>query len=161
MSPNEAAAEACFVDQRWPNGKRCPHCDSGDICERKNRRPQPYRCRSCRKDYSVRVGAVGHGSKLSLRTWAVAIYAVMTNIKGISPRKLHRDLGVRQATAWYLLHRLREALTDNTERVFEGPVEVDETLIGGKARNMHADKRAQLTGHVGGKRHAVRRRRRD
>ena len=149
LFPDEAAAERWFVAQRWPDGMRCPHCDSADVCERKNRKPQPYRCRACRKDFSVKVGTVMHGSKLSLRTWAIAIYALTTNIKGVSSMKLHRDLGVRQATAWHLLHRLREALADNAGMVFDGPVEADETFIGGKAKNMHADKRAKLTGRGG------------
>ena len=149
LFPDEQAAEAWFVAQRWPDGIVCPKCGSTDTCERKNRKPQPYRCRSCRKDFSVKVGTVMHGSKLSLRTWAIAIYALTTNIKGISSMKLHRDLGVRQATAWHLLHRLREALDDNAGLVFDGPVEADETFIGGKAKNMHAHKRKQLTGRGG------------
>ncbi|WP_428116373.1 transposase [Candidatus Poriferisodalis sp.] len=78
LFPDEAAAERWFVAQRWPNGMRCAHCDSADVCERKNRKPQPYRCRTCRKDFGVKVGTVMHGSKLSLRTWAIAIYARRT-----------------------------------------------------------------------------------
>ena len=82
-------------------------------------------------------------SKLSYREWALGIYLLATNLKGVSSMKLHRDLNVTQKTAWFLAHRLRETFQEQ-QNVFAGPVEVDETFVGGKARNMHAHKREQV-----------------
>ncbi len=83
-------------------------------------------------------------SKLPLRKWAIAIYLETTNLKGVSSMKIHRDLSVSQKTAWFMLHRIREAWKQELGDRFEGPVEIDETFVGGKARNMHAYKRKQV-----------------
>ena len=82
-------------------------------------------------------------SKLSYREWALGIYLLATNLKGVSSMKLHRDLNVTQKTAWFMAHRLRENF-HRQQNVFAGPVEIDETFVGGKARNMHAHKRKQV-----------------
>ena len=83
-------------------------------------------------------------SPLPLRKWAIAIYLETTNLKGVSSMKLHRDLRVSQKTAWFMLHRIREAWKQELGDRFKGPVEIDETFVGGKARNMHAYKRKQV-----------------
>ena len=138
---NEAEAEAWFINTRWPNGVICPFCDSGAaVKERKNRKPQPYNCRSCAKDFSIKTNTLMHGSKLPLGTWAIAYFIFSTSLKGVSSMKLHRDLGVTQKTAWHLAHRIRETLSDRPDP-FVGPVEVDETYIGGKEANKHRDKK--------------------
>ena len=145
MFPDSATAEEWFVDNRWRDGIICPKCDSDNIQQVRTRKPQPYRCRSCRKHFSVKTGTIMEGSKLSLQIWAIAIYLLTTGIKGQSSMKLHRDLGVTQKTAWFLAHRIRETWSDN-RAMFAGPVEVDETFIGGKRKNMRWEKRKHIKG---------------
>ena len=104
-----------------------------------------HRCRDCpdKRMFSLKTGTVMEGSKLGYRTWAIAIYLVTTNLKGVSSMKLHRDLGVTQRTAWHLAHRIRKSL--EADRVpMAGPIEVDETYIGGKEKNKHAHKKQRL-----------------
>ncbi len=137
---DDAKAEAWFIERRWPNGVRCPECDSLAVSPRKNRKPMPFRCRSCSKDFSVRSGTVMHSSKLGLGKWAIAMYLMSTNLKGVSSMKLHRDLGITQKSAWHLAHRIRESW-DDFRAQFGGPVEVDETYMGGKESNKHESKK--------------------
>ena len=141
LFPDDRTAEQWFVKTRWPHVVACPRCGSIDVQERPTRKPQPYRCRDCRKDFSPKVGTLMQGSPLGYRTWAIAIYLLTTGIKGTSSMKLHRDLGVTQRTAWYLAHRIRETWANNHGKPFKGPVEADESFFGGKEKNKHAAKR--------------------
>ena len=137
---DEAQAEAWFIHQRWPDGLCCPNCSSVNVSERPNRKPQPFHCKSCRQYFSVKTGTVMQGSNLSLSKWAIGFFLYSTNLKGVASMKLHRDLGITQKSAWHMAHRIREALSTESSK-FTGPVEVDETYIGGKESNKHASKK--------------------
>ena len=143
MFPTNEAAEQWFVGLRWPNGPACPYCGSTNVLSGAKHGTMPYRCRErkvCGKRFSVRTGTVMESSNLGYQIWATAMYLVATNLKGISSMKLHRDLNITQKSAWHLAHRLRKSFeTDNV--TFNGPIEVDETYMGGKEENKHGIKK--------------------
>ena len=151
MFPDDAMAEMWFTEQRWGGEPRCPRCDSVNVQSGARHPTMPYRCRSCRRRFSVRVGTVMEGSHLGYQKWALAIYLLTTSLKGVSSLKLHRDLGITQKSAWHLAHRLRQAFEDDDGEIYEGPVEVDETYIGGKEGSKHASQRQHLGRGVVGK----------
>ena len=148
MFPDDAAAETWFIKCRWPGGVICPHCGSHEIAE--PRKPQRFRCRFCRKHFSPKTGSLLQGSHLGYRVWALAIYLMSTNLKGVSGMKLHRVLGITRKSAWHLAHRIRETWTDNSGP-FGGLVEVDETYLGGRERNEHERKKLHAGGGAVGK----------
>ena len=145
--PNEEAARTWFEQVFWPNGAQCPYCESHNVQCGIKHKTMTHRCRDCadRKMFSLKTGTVMEGSKLKYRVWAIAIYLLTTNLKGVSSMKLHRELKISQKSAWFLAHRLRE--TYKTAGVqFSGPVEFDETHVGWKRRNMPNKMRAQREG---------------
>ena len=147
MLPDDATAEKWFAEQRWPDGPHCPHCGSTNVQSGAKHKTMPYRCREkeCAKRFSVRTKTPMEASNLGFHVWAIALYQVTTNLKGVSSMKLHRDLGITQRSAWFLSHRLRESWNERGA-MYPGPVEVDETYIGGKRKNMSKAKRKALIG---------------
>ena len=152
LFPNNRDAEQWFEDNRWADGVVCPHCGSHNIYTRpeEKRKNQPHRCRSCRCDFSVKTKTLMHKSNIGYRAWAVGIYLMTTNLKGISSMKIHRELDITQKSAWIMMHKIRETFDDGSLIQFSGPVEVGETHIGSKESYKHASmKRKQGRGPVG------------
>ena len=145
MFRDEEAAIAWIAERRWPNGPFCPRCGSLNVQSDIKHRTMTHRCRDCntgksRTMFTLRMGTIMEGTKLPYRVWAIGLYLFTTNIKGISSMRLHRELGITQKSGWFLLHRLRKA-AENGQGLFSGPVEVDETYMGGRERNKHESKK--------------------
>ncbi|MDE0681086.1 MAG: IS1595 family transposase [Gammaproteobacteria bacterium] len=141
MFPDEPTAVRWFEKMRWPDGPQCPHCGSDQVSACKNSRPMPWRCKACRKHFSVRTGTDMAHSNLKLRKWAFGIYLTATSLKGVSSMRLHRDLKITQKSAWFMAHRIRDALGTPSGSLFAGPVEVDESYFGGKEKNKPVSQR--------------------
>ena len=152
MFPDDKTAEAWFAHRRWHGEPDCPVCGSLNVQSHCRHKTMPYRCRerACGKKFSVRTGTIMEGSNLGYQTWAVVIHLLTTSLKGVSSMKLHRDLGVTRKTAWYLAHRIRRTWEDRRD-AYAGPVEVDETHMGGKESAKHARKRRHAGRGVVGK----------
>lgn len=127
---------------RWPEGVTCAHCDAKDPMFLKTRRI--WKCRVCRKQFSVKMGTVFEDSPLGLDKWLPAIWMLANSKNGISSYEVARGLGVTQKTAWFMLGRIRLAMQTKSFKKMNGSVEADETFIGGLAKNMHKKKRARV-----------------
>ena len=141
-----------LVAKRWPDGiVCCPNCGRTDATYLP--KDQKWQCKSAHKSrqFSARVGTVFEDSPIPLEKWLVALWMVCNCKNGISSWEIHRTIGVTQKTAWFMLHRIRKAMQDESAGKLGGEVEVDETFIGGKARNMHLDKRERRITSTGGK----------
>lgn len=139
--PNEEAARQYFERNRWGGEVHCPHCGSLSVAEVKDHRPMPYRCRDCRKHFSVRTGTVLAESRLPLHKWLMAIYMMTTARKGIPSTQMARELEITQKSAWFLAQRIRETWLAGADNDMGNTVEVDETYIGFKEKNKHASKK--------------------
>src|SRR2546423_2117075 len=152
--PNEDACDAYLVARRWPNGIHCPRCGGT--------RPYPlktmkfkWECPDCSDSgyrFSNIAGTIFENTNVNLREWFRVIHLLLTSEKGMSARQIHRYMGFGSyKTAWYMCHRIRAALVEKEFDKLGGVVEVDETFVGGKAKNRHWDKRDGGTGPAGQK----------
>ena len=147
MFPDEATATAWFEAQLWGSHHQyrcCPRCGGTRTAPTPERKPMAYWCTDCRKHFSVKIGTLLERSKIPLRKWAIGVYLYLTNLKGVSSMRLHRELGITQKTAWFMLHRIRAAY--EAQEPFGGESEIDESYFGGKRKNMHGWKRDKLEG---------------
>ncbi len=140
---------AFVASLRWPDGPVCPSCEGTEHSYLTTRRV--WKCKACKRQFSVKVGTIFEDSPIGLDKWLTAIWIVANSKNGVSSHELGRSVGLTQKSAWFVLQRIRLAMQSGSFQKFSGEVEVDETFVGGVARNMHADvKRRKITG-TGGK----------
>src|SRR3954463_9890180 len=133
-------ATAFVADLRWPEGPVCPKCGGREHSFLSTRRI--WKCKACKRQFSVKVGTIFEDSALGLDKWLPAVWLVANSKNGISSHELARSLGTTQKSAWFMLHRIREAMRRGSIEKFVGTVEFDETYIGGKAARMNARQKA-------------------
>jgi transposase-like protein len=144
----------CFADdlfcvkfvasRRWFDGQAiCPRCESANNTFMESRKVWQCKNKECKKQFSVKVGTIFEDSPIGLDKWLTAMWLIVNAKNGISSYEIHRAIGVTQKTAWFMLHRIRLAMETGSIEKLSGNVEVDETFIGGKAKNMHIKKRKE------------------
>lgn len=144
-----------LMPRRWPNGVTCPVCGSANVGFLRNQMRWQCNSRHPRRQFSIKVGTIFEDSPLGLDKWLPAVWMLQNSKNGISSHEIARALGLTQKTAWFLLHRIRLAQQDKRGGKLSDSVEVDETFIGGKARNMHKARRRRVITGTGGKDKAI------
>jgi transposase-like protein len=149
---NEVAA------MKWPDGQvSCSGCgEIGNVIWLANQKR--WKCRGCKKQFSVKVGTIFHDSPLGLDKWMVAMWMLANCRNGVSSYEISRTIGITQKSAWHMLHRIRKAMTDTTPGKLGGnggPVEIDETFVGGKFKNMHKSKKVKGLSYAAGNGKAI------
>jgi transposase-like protein len=136
---------------RWPEGVTCPYCEGKAVSYLSSRRIWKCMNRVCHKQFSVKVGTIMEDSPITLDKWLAAVWLITNAKNGISSYEVMRALGITQKSAWFLMHRIRLAMQTGTFEKLSGQVEVDETYIGGLARNMHRSEHSRKVTGTGGK----------
>lgn len=143
FSSDEMLCIEFFASMRWVDGIAvCPNCESKETSFLSTRKV--WKCKACKKQFSVKVGTVLEGSNISLDKWICGIWLIVNAKNGISSYEIHRAIGITQKSAWFMLHRIRASMKTGSFEKLSGSVEVDETFIGGKAKNMHKAKREAI-----------------
>src|ERR1700720_1695427 len=147
MFPDQETARVYLESRLWPNGVTCPTCSGQDRIT--TRKGGFYRCNKCKLDFTVRTATIFERSHVPLHKWVYAMYLLVTSRKGISSMQLAKEIGITQKSAWFVLHRLREACGGKLEKL-RGSIEIDETFVGGLESNKHkGDKQNLGRGSVG------------